>query len=201
MLNTLKNFQNIAQLGTNDKPLNELAKDYQQTSDPVIFAQIFCKLYPYMRVLGEKYFYLTEQDKASFITEELSAAVLVYSDDGGAQLQTLVRVYICNRLRTETQAVNKIKRRANNATENFDDIFSADVVGQESDEMNSIIVETMLMDSSLGLTKNELAYCKIVMQERYLDRNAVIARSMGITGAGVSYIRERLRVKLRMAFI
>ena len=110
MQETFKSLQTLSNLYEGDNTLSETALKYQQEQSPIHFAHIFCKLYPYLKTQSDKYFYLTEEDKTSFVLEELNKALLAYDPSKGAQVQTLVSIYVNNRLRMETQQLQHHKR-------------------------------------------------------------------------------------------
>jgi len=200
MQETLKNFQTLANFYKSDKTLSSVAVQYQSSGDPVQLAYIFCKLYPYLKTQVEKYFYLTDEDKVSFVLEELNKAVLAYDPTKGAQVQTLISTYINNRLRTETQQLQHHKRCVNNTPDSYDELM----LGAEDSDGDETCFDDVITHMALEqakLSETELACCKIIMAEPNQLKNTEIANKMGITSAGVGYIKKKLENKLQLTFM
>lgn len=199
MQETFKNFSTLSHLYEGDKTLSETALKYQKDNNPIYLAHIFCKLYPYLKTQADKYFYLTDEDKVSFVLEELNKAVLAYDATKGAQVQTLVSTYVNNRLRTETQQLQHHKRCVNNTADSYDELVATcdDAEGSEDCFMN---VLTELTLASAELSSTELQCCKIIMDEPHELKNTEIAEKMGITSAGVGYLKKKIATKLQSAF-
>lgn len=199
MQETFKNLKTIASLHTSEMTLSEIALEYQKTKSPILYAHIFCKMYPYLYTQAEKYFYLTAEDKISFILEELERALMAYEANREAQVQRLVSVYVNNRLRTETQSLSHHKRCANNTANSYDEVIATnDDFECLNDVFNKVLTEMALKESDLS--DSEMLCCKIIMNEPHELKNTEIATEMGITSAGVAYLKKKLAVKLQYAF-
>lgn len=193
MLNTLKNFQDLSKLYTGTKNLDQSAIEYQSTNDPVILAYVFVKSFPLIVNQANKYFYLTESDKASYAVEELHRSMIDFEEGKGAKIQTFFSRYLNNRLRAETQALNMDKRKSNNASESYEAIM--EIASGYFESGYDDVEFTNLLETSFNLSENELKYCKIVMTNTLDVKDSDIARVMGITPAAVHYMKKSLAKK------
>ena len=140
--------------------------------------------------ITNKYFYLTDQDKASFAVEELHKAMKDFDSTKGAKIQTLFSRYINNRLRTETQSLSYQKRTANNTAESYE--FASELTnGYDQADYSEIEFIQMLEQSKL-LTENELKYCKIVMKDHIDVRDSDVARAMNVTPSAVNQMKKSI---------
>lgn len=193
--NTFSNLKTLANLYIGSDDLSKVAEDYQQDKSPVKFAYVVCRLEHYLKTQMNKYWGLTEEDKESFMLEEIDRAMLHYNPDKGAKVQTLISVYVNNRLRTETQQLRYDKRSANNAADSYEEVIAT----KENDEIECTQYQDIEMNSllcSAQLTESEMACCKIIMQEPHALKNTEIADMLGMTSAGVGYLKKRIAVKL-----
>lgn len=193
--NTFSNLKTLANLYIGSDNLSEVAEDYQQDKSPVKLAYVVCRLEHYLKTQTNKYWGLTEEDKESFMLEEVDRAMLHYNPDKGAKVQTLISIYVNNRLRTETQQLQYDKRSANNAADSYEEIIAT----KENDEVECLQYQDIEMSSllcSAQLTESEMACCKIIMQEPHALKNTEIADMLGMTSAGVGYLKKRIAVKL-----
>jgi len=196
MIETYENFKELSNLYTGeDTNLDNLAIEYQQTEDPCLLVHVFCKWFPYTVSQVSKYFYLTEEDKASFVVEELHKAMTDFDVTRGAKIQTLFSRYLNNRLRAETQMMNHHKRRANNSTDSYQAFAE---VTQGHKELGYDQVEFLnIIRTSCNLNDNEVKYCEIVTS---VDPNNIkdtdIAKLLGVTSAAINYMKKKLAEKL-----
>ena len=193
--NTFSNLKTLANLYIGSDNLSEVAEDYQQDKSPVKLAYVVCRLEHYLKTQTNKYWGLTDEDKESFMLEEVDRAMLHYNPDKGAKVQTLISIYVNNRLRTETQQLQYDKRSANNAADSYEEIIAT----KENDEVECtqyLDIEMSSLLNSAQLTESEMACCKIIMQEPHALKNTEIADMLGMTSAGVGYLKKRIAVKL-----
>ena len=193
--NTFSNLKTLANLYIGSDDLSEVAENYQQDKSPAKLAYVVCRLEHYLKTQTNKYWGLTEEDKESFMLEEVDRAMLHYNPDKGAKVQTLISIYVNNRLRTETQQLQYDKRSANNAADSYEEIIAT----KENDEVECtqyLDIEMSSLLNSAQLTESEMACCKIIMQEPHALKNTEIADMLGMTSAGVGYLKKRIAVKL-----
>ena len=193
--NTFSNLKTLANLYIGSDDLSEVAENYQQDKSPAKLAYVVCRLEHYLKTQTNKYWGLTEEDKESFMLEEVDRAMLHYNPDKGAKVQTLISIYVNNRLRTETQQLQHDKRSANNAADSYEEIIAT----KENDEVECtqyLDIEMSSLLNSAQLTESEMACCKIIMQEPHALKNTEIADMLGMTSAGVGYLKKRIAVKL-----
>lgn len=193
--NTFSNLKTLANLYIGSDDLSEVAENYQQDKSPAKLAYVVCRLEHYLKTQMNKYWGLTEEDKESFMLEEVDRAMLHYNPDKGAKVQTLISIYVNNRLRTETQQLQYDKRSANNAADSYEGIIAT----KENDEVECtqyLDIEMSSLLNSAQLTESEMACCKIIMQEPHALKNTEIADMLGMTSAGVGYLKKRIAVKL-----
>jgi hypothetical protein len=214
MLNTLKNFQELANLydgQTSD--LDDIAYLYLIDEDPIKLAFMFCKLFPLIMNQTGKYFNLTESDKASFAVEELHNAMMDFEKDQGAKIYTFYSRYLNARLRNETVALAQDKRKSDYVSESYEAITQAttDASGRKDKvkamaEINAGMIETGydnvelmdLLENEMKLSEKELKYCNIVMTNSTGISDSDIARKMGVTPAAINYMKKSLARKLML---
>lgn len=197
MLNTLKNFQDLSSLYTGEKDLDKAALAYQDTQDPVILAYVFCKSFPLIVNQANKYFYLTDSDKASFAVEELHRAMMDFQLNKGAKVQTFYSRYLNNRLRSETQALDMDKRKSNNVAESYEAVVEIKSAYDELGYDNVDFVD--LLETAFNLSENELKYCKIVMNNTLDVMDSDVAKVIGVSPAAIHYMKKSLAKKLTLA--
>lgn len=210
MRETFRNFKEIANL--NGADLNvEMVRNYKDTQDMTVLAKVYVKYYAHLTNVSAKFFNITEADKASCIVEEIHKALMNFDSEKGAAIQTLVTKYVNNRLRAETQSESYQVRKANSESDSYEGLCEVSGIAEETEE-DASIAETLSVLDSLEITENERRYCEIILLDRTgeladkdKDREVIsttkildteIAQIMGITGAGVAYIRKSLAKKL-----
>lgn len=193
MYETYKNFSRLSELYQGKEDNSSLVKRYKDEQDPIYLAEIFCRYFPYIQTTSEKYFYLTEADKASFAIEELHRSMMDFNEDRGTKIQTLFITYYNNRLRTETQSLNLQKRKANNNCDSYENaatLFDGYVDG----ELAIVELQAALEQSGI-LSENELAYCKIIIKSDNI-KDSDVAKKLGISPSAIYQLKQRLRKKL-----
>lgn len=198
MKTTLKNFQNLAKLADNTKPEKELIVEYQQSKKPEIFCLMFCRYYQMMNSTANQFFNLTEHDISSFATEELSKALLDFNPcKGSGNLGGLLKKYLFNRLRSETEKLANHKRKINFQSEYLDsmrDENGNEMKNQISDCRDYFsFFDVFATIQSFKLTANQLKYCVEVMSGNEVDSD--IADKLGISSAAVFKMKKSLRIK------
>lgn len=215
MIETYKNFKEIAQL--NEEALNvEMVNNYKETQDMTVLAKVYVKHFAFFIRISEKFFNITEQDKASCIVEEIHKALMDYDASRGVQIQTLVTKYVNNRLMGATQRENYQRRKINTLSDSYEKLAKIDAMPEVAVEDSSTL-ETLSVLDTLNLSDNERRYCEIILLDKTAtlankekDKEVVsttkildteVAQVMGITGAGVAYIRKNLAKKLTPSMI
>lgn len=210
MNKTYEQLKDIAMLHTGEEDANKLALMYQEEEDAVILSYVFCKHFGLTYTECDKYFGITEEDKASFALEELHKAMHHYRENGGASVITLYSRFLNNRLRTETQALNYDKRKGNVNAESFEGTLEEDDKGNKSstgysnqlgyEEAGFDEAELLLsLASKEELTENEYRYCKIIIRDVNDTKNirdSDIAKRLNISSAAVHYIKKSLQKKI-----
>lgn len=195
MLNTYNSFKTLANLYKGTENLTQVAMMYKQTEDPVLFAHIFCDIFPLLKSQADKYFYITEEDKASIILDEICKAIYDYEPSRGVKLQTFITAYINRALYATTKLTTTDMRKANNSAESYDVLVSL----QSEETIESIGYKDIELGESLAatpLTENEMRYCRIVMNEPKVIKDAEIARKLGMSSAGILWIKSQVKKKL-----
>lgn len=181
--------------------LDECVMYYQDTEDPRYLMHVFLKYFPFTVTVADKYFGLTEDDKASYAVEELSRAMIHFEPDQGTKIQTLYAKFLSNRYRYETQQLNTQKRKANseaNSSQYDEEVFP--VILTRTDKAYRDIEFEQSLKKCESLTENEKRYCNIVMNEPEGISDSDIARDLGVTPAAVYYIKQSLQKKLSGVF-
>ena len=155
MYSTYKLLQPLVDKNLDSYSLEELAFMYQQNSESRILATSYCKIYRLAIMLSNKYWGLTEADVASFCLEKLDMCLLTYQE--GSAFTTYFGKVFCNKLREETENLNRKKRKC--ILESINDLIN---VGVE-DTYN--LIEMML---PANLTSKERTLC--IMESQGYDR-------------------------------
>lgn len=202
MQSTLKNLCDLSSLYSGPVDLSKAATEYQKNQDPVILAYVFVTLYPLIRVVSDRYFYLTDSDRASFAVEELDKSMREFRLDGGAQIQTFFCRYFTRRLYAETKMLGHHVRRANRSADSWEEVTEG--LHQGTDESGYSEVEFMIAVRSSGrLTVNEVRYCEIILDAgsgEKVVKDSDIAEILGVSSAAVFYLKKSLEKKLKGVF-
>lgn len=212
-------MNDIANLYEGNANLSQLALMYQKDENPMYLAVTFKKLYKLLLTHVNKFYVLTDSDCASFILQEIHKAMKNYSNDKGVQVQTLISRYVYNRLKAESNMLNHDKRVLNIMSTSYEGVLSSKEDGStvipkslinKEDSVNSTScyfsevsiqheydeLELQQTLDQLNLPEKELKMCKIILSEKNTLLNTEIAKKMGITSAGVAYLKKSLRTKL-----
>lgn len=209
MYETLKNFKQIAYL-TSEELTPEYVDTYKETQDSIILAKVFVKYFGHFKNITDRYFGLTEEDKASFVVEEIHKSLMNYDMTKGS-IYTLSDRYIVNRLRVETENTNLQKRKANYA-ESYEGLIEEGCRDIEGDHEEQLVFELVDVIEKSNLTNAEKEYCKVFLLDRTQELadpekdtvvngrlkvlNTEIAELINVTPAGVGSIRNSLKKKL-----
>jgi DNA-binding CsgD family transcriptional regulator len=195
MINTYNSLKPLANLYNGETNLSQVAVTYQQSNDPILFAFAFCEVYPLLKLQADKYFYLNEADKASILLEEVNKALNDYQPIYCTKVQTLITTYVNRRFYAETKMLQHDRRKINIGVDSYETM----VEFQDEETIESIGYKDIELGESLPkakLTENELTYCKIVMNETTSLRDSDVARAMGISPAGVLWLKKKVKEKL-----
>ena len=192
MYNTYKNMRRIAEMGKEMNDISNLAERYQQNQDMVYLSVIFCEYFPYIRQTADNYFNLTDEDKSSYILEEIHKSLMDYDASRNTKIQTIMMKYIKNRLRSETQQTNMQKRKANNQTASYDNTLGI-FEGKHSGGLDRVEMDTTI-EQMKSLSENEKEYCKIVSSNDYTDSD--VARVMNVTASAINQMKKRIKRKI-----
>lgn len=210
MYNTLKNFKQIAILNS-EELTPKLVESYKETQDGTILAKVFVKYFAHFKNVADRYFGLTDEDRASYIVEELHGAMMNYDSNKGS-IGTLASRYIANRLRCETEAINADKRKSTLESDSFEAKIEEGARGIEGAREDEIVFESVDLIDSLDLTPNEKEFCKIFLLDRTQElanpendttvgsklkvMNTEIATLLNISPTAVKNIKDSLKKKL-----
>lgn len=205
MNDTFKNLKSIAEMYEGNKnDLDLIAIEYQKTKDNVLLAVTFCELYQHISLRVNKYFNLTESDKASFALQELETAMLDFRTGKGAKLKTFYTRYLDRRMYAETNMTNHQKRSANNSCGSFESV-NEEIVGKGSKKKSFNMKYTEdgfgnyeMMESlekAKVLTENEIKYCKIIMRESSIVTDSEVARELSVSPSAINQLKKSLAKK------
>lgn len=162
--------------------LEELAEEYQLKGDARVLAVAFDKIYKLAIIIKNKYWGLTEEDYASFCLERLDFCLRNYCIDRPANFATYFCTVYGNKLREETESLNRKKRKC--ILESIHDLID---VGVE-DTYN--LIEMMLPNT---LTKNEYKLC-LLESKGYTKKDC--AEILGVSKMTIHNWEKSLQVKL-----
>lgn len=181
----------------------ELVQAYRSGRQTEVIAYMYCNNYKLFRLTTNRFFGLTQDDKDSYLLEEIAKAFETYDStktSKSVKMTSLVCTYIYNRLRTETQALQKASRATLNYATGFDDLGEMDRIEEASEESSFSYAEMYQMVEQLDLTDNEKECCKIIILNNDNIKNSEIAEILGISRAGVGHIKKSLKLKLAPVF-
>lgn len=203
MIKTYSNLLRLAQDYQGELNYNLIANKYQEKECPILFAYMFTELYPLMVSVVNKYFNLTDCDKASFCLEELHKCLNTYDEHRKTKFTTLFTTFLNNRLRAETEMTNHKVRKLNYESSYIEDLVSGNELITFDFPFNEQGYEVIEIKSALhkmNLTKTELEYCELILENSsILDSH--IAGLIGISAAGIHYIKKSLAKKLNKEFL
>lgn len=198
MQSTYENFLKLSRLYPDQNAdLSEVTLKYQQTSDPISFCFVFCKLFPYMLRVTRRYYYVSDQDKSSFCVYELNKAMKNYSEAKSAKILTLFNKYLIHRFLNEYESMSYDKRKINQDLTSLTKVYRMECPASKSSLDDVELMETL---HSIDLTTSELKYCEIVAKSTHKIKDAEIARAIGLTPPAIHHIKNRLQKKLDCAF-
>lgn len=196
MYETYQNLKKLALLWEGSTDLDEVCEHYQQTQDPLAFSYIFEKVWRVSVSVANKFWGLTDSDKASLITEELHKSLLNYSKEQTATVQNFFSIYLKRRFYAETNMLNHQKRKANLIASCYDDFV--DIMKTSNDTNLDITELNLTLQGAEYLNQREKEYCQLVVSttgEPIRDSDA--AEMMGVSSAAIHYLRKRLETKLQ----
>lgn len=202
MRETYESLKTLGNLYRGTETLEEIAINYQNTEDPIILAYVFTKQYGLIYGVVQKYFYLTEDDFASFAVEEVHKVLMNYNPyaEKKASVRTMIVRYLERRLYAETKNLSYQKRSANNTADSYE-VYVADLnTGSKSmsykEDQFEMIELLELVEKVDNLTKNEIEYCRIIMQSGDKVKATDIAQELKISSSAVTQIKKSLQGKL-----
>jgi len=198
MLQTYKNFVELSKLyplqPLNLVELKNVAVEFQLSKDPVLIAVCFVKQFKLIIQLTNKYPLLDESDKVSVALEELELALIDFDISRGVKFETFFYTYLRRRLYAECGSAKCKCRKPKEANVNYDDIqLNTTEPGYGELELLQMI------RTSPELTTLEISYCEIIIEDpSSLQRGSStdIAKRLGVTSAAITYLKNKLSVKL-----
>lgn len=199
---SLLNFSNLFVPAAGVATTEELVRAYQEGRQTEVIAHVFCTNYQLFRLTANKFFGLSAEDKDSFILEEIAKALENYDlqSEKQAKITTVISTYIYNRLRTETQALQKASRATLNLATSFEDLGDMERLEEAGDESTYSYSEMYELVCQLDLTENERKCCEMIILNNDTLKNSEIAELLGVSRAGVGHIKKSLKVKLAPIF-
>lgn len=182
MYDTYKLLQPLVCEMYEEESLEHLSELYSSTPDSLILASAYAKVFKLAIVINNSYWGLTEADMASFCLEKLDFCLRTFVQDRGVKFITYFSRVYKNKLREETEKLNRKKRKC--ILESINDLIN---VGVE-DTYN--LIEMLLPDT---LTQREYQLC-LLASEGY-DR-AYCAEKLGVSRMTICNMEKSLRVKL-----
>lgn len=198
----LLNLSNLFVPAGNVATTKELVQAYKEGRENEVIAHVFCTNYQLFKLTANKFFGLSAEDKDSFILEEIAKALSNYDleNEKNAKITTLVSTYLYNRLRAETQALQKASRATLNLATSFEDLGDMDRLEEAGDESSYSYSEMYELVYQLDLTENERKCCEIIILNNDALKNSEIAELLGVSRAGVGHIKKSLKAKLAPIF-
>lgn len=199
---SLLNFSNLFVPAADVATTEELVQAFNEGRQTEVIAHIFCTNYQLFKLTANKFFGLSTEDKDSFILEEIAKVLANFDlqNERNAKITTVISTYIYNRLRAETQALQKASRATLNLATSFEDLGDMERLEEAGDETSYSYSEMYELVQQLDLTENERKCCEIIIVNTQELKNSEIAELMGISRAGVGHIKKSLKAKLSAVF-
>lgn len=182
MYDTYKLLEPLVYKTLLDETLEVIAEKYETMPDSRLLATAYAKVYKLAIVINNGFWGLTEADMASFCLEKLDFCLRTYIKDKGVKFITYFSRVYKNKLREETENLNRKKRKC--ILESINDLIN---VGVE-DTYN--LIEMLLPDT---LTQKEYQLC--LLESEGYDR-AYCAEKLNVSRMTISNMEKSLRVKL-----
>jgi hypothetical protein len=188
----------------------ECAQLYKQEENPIYLATMFTRHFAMLTQVSNKYWGVTEEDRASFCLEEVHRALLNFLPNKNARFFTFLHSCLCNRFRAETQALNADKRKTlAHATSFYADkettVKQGDVQKDGDAEYETVIVdktkhteklELLLCVEESNLSEKEKAFCRYALENNVYATDTDFAKQQSISSAAVFYIKQSLKEKI-----
>jgi hypothetical protein len=204
MYETYRNLRKLADGFEGDQnDLIAATELYKQVQCPITFSFIAIKLWGNAVGTVSKFWGLTDEEKASFVTEELHKSLMDYDHEKGASVQTFFCRYLARRMYAETKLLTLDKRKANfmldeQVVEDGEDRKVEKISLQAADDRNLEITDVeQTLKASKDLSERELTYCILIARssgEPLKDSDA--AHIMGISPSAIYQMKQRLVDKL-----
>lgn len=198
MYKTYKSMKPIAQMldkKLKDLELEDLAEKYQEYPDSTIFAYCFVEHFGVIKIISDKFYYISNSDKSSFVLEELHKCLMEFDKRKG-NFRAMYSTYVKNRLRHETQKINYQKRKTIHISDSLDRLqedegFDYSVTNFEIDKIE--LIETI---KSSKLEKREKDYAILLVEnESITNRHA--SNLLGIKENIVPYLKIKIKKELK----
>lgn len=196
MYETYKNLRKLSELYTGQTDLAQVAQHYQTTQCPITFSYAFVKVWTISVSVSKRYYGLTEEDKVSFVTEELHKALIDFNVTKNDALHNFYSVYLRRRFYAETQMLHMDKRKANTAATSYEELA---VTFEGRNDNNLEVAEiNLFLQQGDNLSEKEQRYCQIVANSTgNLIKDSDAAKLMGISASAINQMRKRLATKLQ----
>lgn len=162
----------------------ELINQYKEGLYPNILAYFYCNNYTIICKTNALYSIITDEDKASFCLQELDKCLLNYNSNNNAKFITYFLKCYKNRLRTETELLNTLKRKVNINYENLDEFSMIS---------NDIEIEDINFLDKYELTKQEKFQCKLLNMGYTIKE---IAKIYKLTPIAIYKRQEKIKQKI-----
>lgn len=203
MISTYENFVNLAKLYKGGKDDVALKNNFKLEEErPLVIAYVYCTHFGILNTTANKFFGITDSDKASFIVLEIVQAIEDFDCSKGTKLISFINRYAYNRLRAETQKAGKFSKKVITQSHRFEEYEEADRdlnLSYSSDEYSR--VELVQAIELVDLSQGEKAYCELIIENKEVLRDSEAAQLLGKSRAGVGHIRRSLRAKLSPIFM
>jgi hypothetical protein len=184
-MNHLSNFLELSALYQGPTDETSMIIEYQETEDPTILSIFYVRLHSVAFKLANQFFYITEEDKQSFIVEELHKTLQAFDTSMNCKLSTAFYSFLKNRLRSETKLLAYQKRRVNNVACEIPEGLSTDQDFSRVEVMQSIAQANIL-------TTNELRYCSIILSDNYAVIDSDVAAILNISPSAIHQLKKSI---------
>lgn len=194
-IQTLRNYRKKELMGLSLESLSSL---YKQTFDDAIIAEVFFKLKDMIHKNIIKYSYIDACDTISFALEKIQSCLLKYSDKHKVKFSTYFYTVYNNRITDWAKTLNNKKQCISFKSTSLEYLMenNFEYVDTRTEELQMNYTSLgQIIDIPDNLTENEKQFCYLLAID--YGSNKEIAEYMGVSVMLLSYMRNRLKTKLK----
>ena len=211
MEKTYEMMRNLCDKEDIDLTYDELLSRYILTNEAKLFAAIYVKSFKLINRIGNKYYSLTSEDKASQSLETLERSIRNFSSNKRCRFLTYYSHVFEMACRSYVTAQNSKKSILNYISLSLDEEINSEKPSSDNhltrlsliEDVDSVtkfenVDNEVFVNQLKSLTPSEKFYIKGVLEHK---SNKEIADEWGVTASRIYFIRQSLQKKLNREMI